>query len=219
MSTVIETQSDIVPRLEAAAERVQKAHKAAAGVIFGQDQVIERTLITILAGGHALLIGVPGLAKTLLVDTLGKVLGLPAGFHGGVEEVWEVGQRLRTGGDAASLAHQVTVAAGTFRNRVPPRGGLGFEQVRAVEFFLGHARRGDDLIRLGAGGEERFGGVGVAAENGGERGRQCDNREVFHNLFLSFSRGEPFAALDGLPHPGWNHSNIFHSCSSVSIRG
>ena len=78
MSTVIETQSDIVPRLEAAAERVQKAHKAAAGVIFGQDLVIERTLITILAGGHALLIGVPGLAKTLLVDTLGKVLGLDA---------------------------------------------------------------------------------------------------------------------------------------------
>ncbi len=78
MSNIIETQTDIVPRLEAAAERVQKAHKAAAGVIFGQDQVIERTLITLLAGGHALLIGVPGLAKTLLVDTLGKVLGLDA---------------------------------------------------------------------------------------------------------------------------------------------
>jgi MoxR-like ATPase len=40
--------------------------------------VIERTLITLLSGGHALLIGVPGLAKTLLVDTLGKVLGLDA---------------------------------------------------------------------------------------------------------------------------------------------
>jgi MoxR-like ATPase len=47
-------------------------------VIFGQDLVIERTLVTLLAGGHALLIGVPGLAKTLLVDTLGKVLGLEA---------------------------------------------------------------------------------------------------------------------------------------------
>jgi MoxR-like ATPase len=78
MSTVIETHTDIVPRLEAAAERVQRAHKAAAGVIFGQDEVIERTLITILSGGHALLIGVPGLAKTLLVETLGKVLGLDA---------------------------------------------------------------------------------------------------------------------------------------------
>jgi MoxR-like ATPase len=69
---------DIVPRIEAAAERVQRAHRAAGNVIFGQEQVIERTLITILAGGHGLLIGVPGLAKTLLVETLGKVLGLDA---------------------------------------------------------------------------------------------------------------------------------------------
>ena len=78
MSTLTDTQADIVPRLEAAAERVQRAHKAAASVIFGQDVVIERTLVTILSGGHALLIGVPGLAKTLLVETLGKVLGLDA---------------------------------------------------------------------------------------------------------------------------------------------
>ncbi|MGQ0672884.1 MAG: AAA family ATPase [Hyphomicrobium sp.] len=78
MSSITQTDDNIVPRLEAAAERVQRAHKAAGTVIFGQDQVIERTLITLLAGGHALLIGVPGLAKTLLVDTLGKVLGLEA---------------------------------------------------------------------------------------------------------------------------------------------
>ena len=78
MSTLAETQTDIVPRLEAASERVQRAHKAASSVIFGQDLVIERTLVTLLSGGHALLIGVPGLAKTLLVDTLGKVLGLDA---------------------------------------------------------------------------------------------------------------------------------------------
>lgn len=78
MSTVLETNADIVPRLEAAAERVQRAHKTAATVIFGQDVVIERTILTILSGGHALLIGVPGLAKTLLVDTLGRVLGLEA---------------------------------------------------------------------------------------------------------------------------------------------
>ena len=78
MSTVIQTEEAIVPRLEAAAERIKRAHKAAASVIFGQDVVIERTLITILSGGHALLIGVPGLAKTLLVETLGRVLGLDA---------------------------------------------------------------------------------------------------------------------------------------------
>src|SRR5262245_15065872 len=45
-------------------------------VIFGQTGVVDHTLITLLAGGHALLIGVPGLAKTRLVDTLGTVLGL-----------------------------------------------------------------------------------------------------------------------------------------------
>ena len=59
MSTLVDTQSDIVPRLEAAADRVQKAHKAAATVIFGQGVVIERVMITLLSGGHALLIGVP----------------------------------------------------------------------------------------------------------------------------------------------------------------
>ena len=47
-------------------------------VIFGQDRVIEHALITVLSGGHALLVGVPGLAKTKLVDTMGVVLGLDA---------------------------------------------------------------------------------------------------------------------------------------------
>lgn len=78
MSNLAETGASIVDRLEAASERVQRAHKAAAGVIFGQDLVIERALVTILSGGHGLLIGVPGLAKTLLVETLGRVLGLDA---------------------------------------------------------------------------------------------------------------------------------------------
>jgi MoxR-like ATPase len=78
MSTLTQTDDAIVGRIEAAGERIQRIQKAAAAVIFGQEQVIERTLITILSGGHALLIGVPGLAKTLLVETLGKVLGLDA---------------------------------------------------------------------------------------------------------------------------------------------
>ena len=46
--------------------------------IFGQEDVVERTLVTLLSGGHALLVGVPGLAKTRLVETLGRVLGLDA---------------------------------------------------------------------------------------------------------------------------------------------
>ena len=78
MSTLTQTDEAIVGRIEAAGERIQRIQKAAAAVIFGQEQVIERSLVTILSGGHALLIGVPGLAKTLLVETLGKVLGLDA---------------------------------------------------------------------------------------------------------------------------------------------
>jgi MoxR-like ATPase len=47
-------------------------------VIFGQESVVENTLLAVLSGGHALLVGVPGLAKTKLVTTLGEVLGLGA---------------------------------------------------------------------------------------------------------------------------------------------
>ncbi|MGL4495185.1 MAG: AAA family ATPase [Beijerinckiaceae bacterium] len=68
----------IVQTAEAALGSLQKARAGIARVIFGQEQVVERTLVTILAGGHGLLVGVPGLAKTKLVDTLGTVLGLDA---------------------------------------------------------------------------------------------------------------------------------------------
>ncbi len=74
----IAADATIVPRAEAATERIQRARRAAGEIVFGQEAVIEKTLITVLAGGHGLLIGVPGLAKTLLVETLGHVLGLDA---------------------------------------------------------------------------------------------------------------------------------------------
>lgn len=45
-------------------------------VIVGQDEVVEQVLLAIFSGGHALLIGVPGLAKTLLVNTVAEALGL-----------------------------------------------------------------------------------------------------------------------------------------------
>ncbi|NMN57149.1 MoxR-like ATPase [Xanthobacter sp. SG618] len=68
----------IIRNAEAAAAHVKAARAAISNVIFGQETVVERALITILAGGHALLVGVPGLAKTKLVDTMGTVLGLDA---------------------------------------------------------------------------------------------------------------------------------------------
>jgi MoxR-like ATPase len=47
-----------------------------AKVIVGQDKVVEQLLISLLASGHCLLVGVPGLAKTLLISTLANVLNL-----------------------------------------------------------------------------------------------------------------------------------------------
>ena len=68
----------IVRAAEASADHVRAAKAAIGNVIFGQDAVIEQALITILCGGHGLLVGVPGLAKTKLVETMGIVLGLDA---------------------------------------------------------------------------------------------------------------------------------------------
>ena len=68
----------IVHAAETTAQNVRAAKAAIGTVIFGQDKVIEQALVTILSGGHALLLGVPGLAKTKLVETMGIVLGLDA---------------------------------------------------------------------------------------------------------------------------------------------
>jgi len=68
----------IVRTAETTLETIGRAREAIHGVIFGQERVVDLALVTILAGGHGLLVGVPGLAKTKLVETLGTVLGLDA---------------------------------------------------------------------------------------------------------------------------------------------
>ena len=68
----------IVRAAESTAAHIRAAKAAIGSVIFGQDRVVEHALVTVLSGGHALLVGVPGLAKTKLVDTMGTVLGLDA---------------------------------------------------------------------------------------------------------------------------------------------
>ncbi|WP_203296473.1 AAA family ATPase [Luteirhabdus pelagi] len=64
----------------AAVEQLVQKYKALrteiSKVIVGQDDVVEQVLLSIFSGGHALLIGVPGLAKTLLVNTVAQTLGL-----------------------------------------------------------------------------------------------------------------------------------------------
>ena len=56
--------------------QLRAARTSIGKVIYGQQDVIDQTLVALLSGGHLLLIGVPGLAKTKLVDTLGLVLGM-----------------------------------------------------------------------------------------------------------------------------------------------
>src|SRR5436853_5095712 len=68
----------IVRQAEATGVQVDAANAAIGNVIVGQERVVEQALITVLCGGHALLIGLPGLAKTKLVETMGVVLGLDA---------------------------------------------------------------------------------------------------------------------------------------------
>ena len=76
---VIEKLDDMIVRqAEATGAQVAAAKAAISKVIFGQERVVEQALITVLSGGHALLVGLPGLAKTKLVETMGIVLGLDA---------------------------------------------------------------------------------------------------------------------------------------------
>ncbi|WP_319775408.1 MoxR family ATPase [Breoghania sp.] len=79
MSAIMTAESDaIVAEAEAAVEKLAAAREEIGRVIFGQQPVVDNSLVTILAGGHGLLVGVPGLAKTKLVETLGTVIGLDA---------------------------------------------------------------------------------------------------------------------------------------------
>jgi MoxR-like ATPase len=68
----------IIRAAESSAVHIRAARTAIGAVIFGQESVIDSALVTVLSGGHALLVGVPGLAKTKLVETMGTALGLDA---------------------------------------------------------------------------------------------------------------------------------------------
>jgi MoxR-like ATPase len=65
--------------LEKAAEAAARLRRAIAGAVVGQEDVVEGMLVTLAARGHALLVGVPGLAKTLLVSSLAQALDLSFG--------------------------------------------------------------------------------------------------------------------------------------------
>ena len=70
------TDQEVIQTLESAPEKVKRFKGEVAKLIVGQNEAIELITMSILVGGHSLLIGVPGLAKTLLVTTVSEALGL-----------------------------------------------------------------------------------------------------------------------------------------------
>ncbi|MCB1833090.1 MAG: AAA family ATPase, partial [Geminicoccaceae bacterium] len=70
------TTDQLERQLDESVETLARVRAEIGKVIFGQEDVIGECLVTLLCGGHALLVGVPGLAKTRLAATLGTVLGL-----------------------------------------------------------------------------------------------------------------------------------------------
>ena len=72
------TETDVLAEFDAAAANFKAAKDRLSQVVFGQDEVVEMTLATLAAGGHGLLVGAPGLAKTLLVTSIANLMGLSA---------------------------------------------------------------------------------------------------------------------------------------------
>ena len=67
---------DMLAAMDALGTKVAAVRAEIGRVIFGQPDVVDQTIITLLSGGHVLLVGVPGLGKSKLVETLATVLGL-----------------------------------------------------------------------------------------------------------------------------------------------
>jgi MoxR-like ATPase len=76
IQTATTDDAQTTKRIDAALESIAAVRAGVAGAIIGQERVIDLTLATILAGGHGLLVGAPGLAKTTLVEAIGVALGL-----------------------------------------------------------------------------------------------------------------------------------------------
>ncbi|MEL6371763.1 MAG: MoxR family ATPase [Pseudomonadota bacterium] len=70
------SEEEIIAAFDNAAGQFDQARRALQRVVFGQEEVIDLTLATLAAGGHGLLVGAPGLAKTLLVESIATVMGL-----------------------------------------------------------------------------------------------------------------------------------------------
>lgn len=72
------TEIDVLKEFDETTARFRAAREGLGKVVFGQETVVDLTLATLAAGGHGLLVGAPGLAKTLLVTSIADLMGLSA---------------------------------------------------------------------------------------------------------------------------------------------
>ena len=72
------TSDDLIGQFDRISDRFASARAELGNIVFGQDDVVDLTLTTLAAGGHGLLVGAPGLAKTLLVTSIADLLGMSA---------------------------------------------------------------------------------------------------------------------------------------------
>jgi len=72
------SESDVLKEFDETTARFSAAREGLGKVVFGQTEVVDLTLATLAAGGHGLLVGAPGLAKTLLVTSIAELMGLSA---------------------------------------------------------------------------------------------------------------------------------------------
>ncbi len=71
------TQAEtLVPHIQDLGHRLTEAREMIRGVFIGQERVVDLVLITLLCGGHGVLVGLPGVGKTRLVEALSTVMGL-----------------------------------------------------------------------------------------------------------------------------------------------
>jgi len=70
------SENELLDEVDRAIDQLARVRAEIAKAIFGQEQVVELSLVTMLAGGHGLLVGMPGLAKTRLVETLAGAIGM-----------------------------------------------------------------------------------------------------------------------------------------------
>ena len=116
----------LLAEVDAVGMRIATVRAAIGRVIFGQQDVVDQTLITLLSGGHVLLVGVPGLGKSRLVETLGTV------GYGNMAPVTHLGHAIAATEILIGLFFSATITGLIFARFARPRTSFVFSRVAVL---------------------------------------------------------------------------------------